>query len=149
MYSNSTWRFDRVTPALSCWTTALQICVCLMQEEGGPVPHHASESQSPFNLLRPLPSSPNNPPFIWLTGKRARISRAFLFPAQGVVKTVPGLIPKAMSCHILLTSQGCYGMEPSLTLLVSRFTARKQQSRGLNTQAQETLLCYYTIPILH
>lgn len=62
-----------------------------------------------------------------------------------VVKTVSGFIPRALSCHVPLTSQGWDGMEPSLTLSASRFTARKQQSRDLNTQAHETFVSPTTL----
>lgn len=66
-------------------------------------------------------------------------------PGPGVVKTAPGFIPRAISCHVPLTSQGWYAMEPALTPFVSRFTARKPQSRGLNSQARETLLSPATL----
>lgn len=60
-------------------------------------------------------------------------------PSLGVLKTVPGLTPRGISCHVPLTSQGCCETDPSLTLMVSRFTSRKQRSQGLNTRAPETL----------
>lgn len=87
----------------------------------------------------PLPSSG------WGVGRERKDLTCVSIPGPEMVKTAPGFLPRAISCHVPLTSQGWYGMEPSLTLSASRFTARKPQSRGLNTRAHETFLSPTTL----
>lgn len=116
------------------------------QKDDGALLHNTIKGQSSFNLFRAFPSPPQllSLHLAGALGERKDLTCVSI-PGPEMVKTAPGFLPRAISCHVPLTSQGWYGMEPSLTLSASRFTARKSQSRGLNTRAHETFLSPTTL----